>query len=94
MLNAKNLYFYSLYNKESVFKKYDSIIAKNPLYAWKYAVNIRGRFKIAEKIISKDPYYCFYYAKDALNKRFELGEKTIKSSYMKKTYERHFDCKL
>ena len=58
--------------------KQEDVIAKDPKYAFKYAINIlKNSFLKGEDAIAKDPSYAYEYAISVLKKPFPKGEDLI-----------------
>jgi hypothetical protein len=95
MINIANLFKYS-YKNNTRLTKYESIIAKNPFYAYDYAKNVvKGRFTLGETMIAKDDLCSYRYAIEVIKQRFPLGEiSIIKNKIFIYRYQQLLKCKL
>ena len=72
----------------SVLEPYESVLAKEPYYAYMYAHYVLDdRFPEGEDAIATSDQYSFMYANEVLFKRFKKGEKAILNSHYADGYK-------
>ena len=68
-------------NFESRWSEAESVIIKNPKWAYQYAKNVlKRRWPAAEPIIMKDPYAAYYYAMKFFPEGWPEAEPFIKEN--------------